>query len=337
MIRFPKTLDDAVAEGEIVRAGGTDLTERRHLKIANGPVADLRDLPGLDAIEWSGGVRLGAKVRIATLAADPKIRAAYPGLAAAAGGLATPQIRAVGTLGGNLLQRTRCWYYRNPDAHCLKKGGSKCLARAGDHLYHSCIDLGPCVAVHPSTLAAALLTYDASIDVHGHDPMSIVQLLGDGSDPMRENALPAGALLTGVRLPAPVAAERAAYFRTISRSRAEWPLVEAVVRLVVEDTTIKSCAVAVGGVAPIPLRLTQVEDALTGQAAAGPTYEAAAKLAREGTSPLPMTGYKVELLEGTVLETLERAHHATPLDPRATAAAVADPPGGSTPEAEAAG
>jgi xanthine dehydrogenase YagS FAD-binding subunit len=326
MIRFPVTLESAVETGEVVRAGGTDLTELRRLGIVAGPLADLRDLPGLDQIAWGpgAGAEIGARVSIRTMAEDAELRAAYPGLTAAAGGLATPQIRAVATLGGNLLQRSRCWYFRHPDTHCLKKGGPACLARAGDHLLHSCFDLGPCVAVHPSTLAVALLTYDAEVSVHGHGRQTVAALLGDGGDPRRENALPDGALLTSVRLPAPVAGERAAYFRTISRSRAEWPLVEAVARLVLDGTTISSCAVAVGGVAPIPLRLPAVEDALRGQTAEGATYRAASRRAREGTTPLPMTGYKVDLLVGTVLETLERAHHATATatDPAEAAAAT---------------
>ncbi len=313
MIRFPTTVDEALAAGEVVRAGGTDLSERRRLRIASGPVVDLRDLPGLDAIgpAEGGGTSIGALTKIADVASAPRIRDGYPGLAAAAGGLATPQIRAVGTIGGNVLQRTRCWYYRNPDARCLKKGGSHCYARAGDHLYHSCFDLGACVSVHPSTLAAALLAYDAQAVVHGQPPRAMTELLGDGTDPSRDNALPEGGLLTQILLPAPVAGERAAYFRSIARSRSEWPLVEAVVRLVVEDTTIREATVAIGAVAPVPLRLPKVEAALRGKTAQMATYREAAALAGDGAKPLPMTGYKVGLCEATVLETLERAHHAT--------------------------
>ena len=318
MIRFPTTVSDGprAGSGEIVRAGGTDLSERRHLAMAQGPIVDLRDLKGLDVIEpsASGGTAIGALTKIADVAAAPRLRDGYPGLAAAAGGLATPQIRAVGTIGGNLLQRTRCWYYRNPNARCLKKGGSHCYARAGDHLYHSCFDLGACVSVHPSTLAAALLAYDAQAVVHGEAaPRSMTDLLGDGSDPSRDHALPDGGLLTQILLPAPVRGERAVYFRAISRSRSEWPLVEAVVRLVVEDTTIREAAVAIGAVAPVPLRLPEVEAALRGKTAESATYRAAAALASKGAKPLPMTGYKVGLCEATVLETLERAHHAAPV------------------------
>lgn len=341
MIRFPKTASDRPEPGDVVRAGGTDLAERRRLRLAAGPIVDLRDMRGLDGIAPAagGGTTVGALAKIADVSAHDRIRDGYPGLAAAAGALATPQVRAVATIGGNVLQRTRCWYYRSPDAHCLKKGGSRCYARDGDHLYHACFDLGACVSVHPSTLAAALLAYDAEAVVDGKGPRTMTALLGDGSDPSRDNALADGALLTAFVLPPPVPGERAAYFRAIARSRAEWPLVEVVARLIVEDTTITEAAVAIGGVAGVPMRLPKVEAQLRGKTADVSTYREAAALARDGASPLPMTGYKVPLCESTVLETLERAHHATPSSPPAVvepappADAAAPDPDAPPPEA----
>src|SRR5438270_12757679 len=142
------------------RAGGTDVGERRRSGVARGAILDLVAPIGI-AAEPDGAFRLGALTTIAALAADPAIRAGYPGLAAAAGGLATPQIRRVATLGGNIAQRNRCWYFRNPDIDCLKKGGDGCPARAGNALYAVAFDSAPCVAPHPSTLAAALLAYGA--------------------------------------------------------------------------------------------------------------------------------------------------------------------------------
>jgi xanthine dehydrogenase YagS FAD-binding subunit len=328
MIRFPTSLSELEAPSEggvlpVVRAGATDLSERRRLRMAQGPLLDLRDLPGLDAIEWdaAGAATVGAKVRIAQAAADEVLARAYPGLCAAAGALATPQIRAVGTVGGNLLQANRCWYYRNPDATCLKKGGAACLARAGDHLYHACFDLGPCACVHPSTLGMALLAYEASVMVHGEAAERTVEALyGDGSQVDGDHRLPPGAVLTHVVLPPPRPREQAAYFRAISRARSEWPLVEVLVRLVVDDGTVSFARVTMGGVAPVPLRLPRVEAALVGQPASAATFAEAAAIATEGAKPLPMTAYKVPLVEGTVLETLERASHATPSF--ATAAAM---------------
>lgn len=317
MIRFPTSLSQIEAPGAgpapVVRAGSTDLSERRRSNLAQGPLLDLRDMPDLDTVEWdsTGGAIVGAKLRIAQLAAEQSLVQGYPGLCAAAGALATPQIRAVATLGGNLLQANRCWYYRNPDERCLKKGGATCLARAGDHLYHSCFDLGPCACVHPSTLGMALLAYDASVMVHGADDRSVAALYGDGSDATRDHLLESGAVLSHVVLPPPQPREQAAYFRTISRARSEWPLVEVLVRLVIDGGTVSFARVAMGGVAPVPLRLPAVEAALVGKPASAASFGAAAALAKDGAKPLPMTEYKVGLVEGTVLETLERASHAT--------------------------
>jgi xanthine dehydrogenase YagS FAD-binding subunit len=309
MIVFPTTIEDAaLARSAEVRAGGTDLQERRALRIASGDLVDLRDVGGLDhVLVKDGELHVGARARLQAIADHRDVRARFPGLAEAAGGLANPQIRRVATLAGNLLQRSRCWYFRNPAVKCLKRGGSECLARAGDHHYHACFDVGPCVAVHASTMGMALLAHDAKVVLAGGKTLAIAELYGDGKDPRREHTLAEGTLVTGVVVPRPSPVERAAYFRTTARARAEWPLVEAFVRIAVDEDRITHAAVAVGAVAPIPMRLPLVEAALVGKAPDDRVLRAAAATAREGAKPLPMTDYKVELLEATVLETLERA------------------------------
>nr|MBA2309820.1 FAD binding domain-containing protein [Pseudonocardiales bacterium] len=255
--------------------------------------------------------RIGALATVAAIAADPMLAASYPALTATAGALATPQIRAAGTLGGNLLQRNRCWYYRNPHFSCFQTGGDGCPARDGLNLYSAVIDQGPCVAPHASSLAMALLAYDARVEVHGRGTVAVHELYGDGSDPTRDHLLDAGEVLLAVELPAPVPGERAAYHRAISRAEAEWPLVEAVARLVVDGSTITLAAVAVGGVAHTPLRLPEVEAALVGQPTAPGQLPAqllaAAQTATQRCEPLAQTGYKVDLLRDTVLEVVERA------------------------------
>jgi xanthine dehydrogenase YagS FAD-binding subunit len=139
------------------RAGGTDLSERRRSGVSRGPLIDLTASPDTSGIAWGadGAARIGALMTIAAIGADSRLATTYPGLTASARGLATPQIRHVATLGGNLAQRSRCWYYRNPRIACLKKGSDRCPAREGNHLYGVVFDLGPCVAPHPSTMATA--------------------------------------------------------------------------------------------------------------------------------------------------------------------------------------
>jgi xanthine dehydrogenase YagS FAD-binding subunit len=311
VIEFPRTLDEATAARGEIRAGGTDLQELRRSGVSRGQIVDLRDLGGLDEIAWNGAARIGALVKVSTIAADERVRRSYPALAQAAGGLATPQIRAVGTLGGNLLQRNHCWYFRHPATGCYKKGGNSCPARAGNHLYSVAFDLGPCVAPHPSTLGMALLAYEAQFEVHCQKPRPVAELY-DEKDPHHDHQLDEGEVLTGVVLPPPIEGERGAYFRATSRAYSEWPLVECVVRVVMEEGEIRLARVAVGAVANVPLRLPRVEETLVGKPAGAEAFERAADVAAEGANPLPMTGYKVPLVRGTVLETLERAVRGTP-------------------------
>src|SRR6478736_9507896 len=155
--------------------------------------------------------------------------------------------------------------------------------------------------------ATALLTYAATVDTTQRSDLAVGDVLGDGSDPSRDHLLADDEVLTRVTLPPPAAGERAAYFRSISRFEAEWPLVEAVVRVLRDDGgTVTSCAVAIGGVAPTPLRLSAVEALITGTQLDDDAITAAAATATEGASPLPETGYKVQLVEATVREVLER-------------------------------
>jgi xanthine dehydrogenase YagS FAD-binding subunit len=290
------------------RAAGTDLSERRRSGVSSGPLMDIVPASDITGMHWGpdGTLRIGAYVTIAAIAAEKDIAAAYPGIVAAAQGLATPQIRHLATLGGNLAQRSRCWYYRNPHIACLKKGGTECPARGGNHLYGVAFDLGPCVAPHPSTMAAALLTYDATIITYQRSGLSIPDILGDGSNGAADNVLLPGEMIRGIELPAPRQNERALYKRAISRSHAEWPLVEVCARAVVTDGTFQFVRLSAGGIAPVPLRLQAAEEALQGKPANALNIAVAVKLAASGAKPLPMTGYKLDLLGGVVQDLLEK-------------------------------
>jgi xanthine dehydrogenase YagS FAD-binding subunit len=297
------------ASGEAeFRASGTDLSERRRSGVSRGPLVDISPSPHMIGTAWdtAGVARIGASTSIAAIAADARLAAAYPGVAAAAGGLATPQIRHLATLGGNLAQRSRCWYYRNPHIACLKKGGNECPAREGNHLYGVVFDLGPCVAPHPSTMAAALLAYEAKVATNQRQGLSIEQLLGDGSNGAADHALEQGEMIEAIELAAPVAGERAAYRRAISRAYAEWPLVEVVARVVIADGVFRFVRLAAGGVAPVPIRLAEAEAAAQGAPVSASTIVVAAQAATVGAKPLPMTAYKLDLLAGLVQDLLEQ-------------------------------
>jgi xanthine dehydrogenase YagS FAD-binding subunit len=301
------TIALATAPNAEFRAAGTDLSERRRSGVSTGPLIDIIG-SAEGGISWGadGAAVIGALTTIAAIAADERVGSAYPGIAASAQNLATPQIRHLATLGGNLAQRTRCWYFRNPHIDCLKKGGNACPARAGNHLYGVAFDLGDCVAPHPSTMAAALLAYDAHIITDRRDGLSIAALLGDGSDGRRDHTLAPGEMITRIALPPPLSGERAAYKRAIGRAHAEWPLVEVCARMVVVDGEFQVVRLVAGGIAPVPLRLAACETALQGKATDATTIAEAAKQATSGAKPLAMTNYKLELLEGLVRDLLEQ-------------------------------
>lgn len=293
---------EAVREtGGELRAGGTDVMTR-----ATRPQIDLLGVPGLRGVTWEpdGSARIGALTTIADLLADERLTAAYPALAATAAAVATPHIRNVATVGGNLLQRNRCWYLRHPAFTCHQTGDDGCPAREGAHRYSAVIDQGPCVAPHPSSLAAALLTYGATAEVHGRSPLGIADLYGDGGDPTRDHLLEPGEILRTVVMPAPTPGERAAYRRATGREMAEWPLAEAAARLTLDGDAVATAAVAVGAVARTPLLLPEVAEALVGKPATEETLAAAADLATARCTPLPGNAYKVPLLRATVLDTL---------------------------------
>jgi xanthine dehydrogenase YagS FAD-binding subunit len=289
------------------RAGGTDLSERRRTGLSRGAIVDLIPDTATADVTWNanGAAQIGALVTVETLASDTRLRAAYPGFAAAAAGLATPQIRAVATLGGNLAQRTRCWYFRNTHLDCLKKGDAVCSARAGNHLYGVAFDRGPCVAPHPSTLAAALLAYGATVTTSQRAGLSIEALLGDGADGARDNLLASDERISRVDLPVPLAGERAGYRRAISRTSPEWPLVEVVVRATISEERFTFVRVTAGGIAPVPLRFADAEQALQSATADAANIRKAAERATANARPLPGTRYKLKLLEQTIIDAAE--------------------------------
>ena len=289
------------------RASGTDISERRRSGLSTGALVDISPSEVMSQIGWTsdGAARIGASVPISTIAADRDLAAAYPGITLSAAGLATPQIRHVATLGGNIAQRSRCWYYRNPEISCIKKGGDVCPARDGNHLYSVAFDLGPCVAPHPSTMAAALLAYDATITTSRNPSLTIGNLLGDGTSPA-DNKLAPDELITKIELPVPLVGERASYKRATGRVHAEWPLVELVVRLKIADGVVQFARLIAGGIAPVPIRLHTAESALVGTGLTSASISTAAKASSVGAQPLKMTGYKLDLLAGLIEDQLLR-------------------------------
>lgn len=297
-------IKDAVGE---IRAGGTDLHDRYRLGVSEGPIIDIHklDFGGFETLK-DGSLKIGANVTIDDVGQNAAVQSSYGALAKAANGLATPQIRWAASFGGSLLQKTRCAYFRHPDLPCPKKGDAECGARNGIHSNGVIFDNGGCAHPHPSTLATALLAYDATI-VTTEREMPVAGLYGDGSAMDRDHLLQCNEILTHVVLPPAVEGEKTAYFRSISRFEAEWPIVECSVRLVVENGLIAAAGIGVGGVASVPMRLSATEAALIGKAANSATLEQSAQMTADGSNPLSQTAWKVEMMVNTLIHTLELA------------------------------
>ncbi len=286
-------------------AGGTDLLS----EIRDG-TATPATLVALDAIADAGlrgitdtadgGVRIGALTTIADIAGHGGIRERYAALGQAAAGLATPQVRNLGTLGGNLNQRPRCWYYRHPLTVCLKRGGDRCFAVQGVGKY-LCITGGDrCFIVHPSDIGVALTALGASVTIASADGQRDVSIgdyfVGPDVDLMRENILQPGELLTAVTLPSPPENRRSIYLKARERESGDFALVSVAAVLTVADGVVTDASVALGGVAPTPYRATGTEEYLRDRVVGEIDTAHAGAVAIADPRPLPDNAYKVPMV-----------------------------------------
>jgi len=310
----PKTLaqaKDLVQEKawSLYKAGGIDVIDHLKEHLAEPPrLVDLKSIPGLSDIkvEADGSLRIGALVKLADVAADERIRKTHTALAIAAGETASPQVRNVATLGGSVLQRPRCWYYRLEEYQCLKKGGEVCYAVGGENRYHVIFGGGPSYAVHPSNSAVALVALGASFVFDGPKGPRTVPASEFFQLPSKnvqsENTLELGEILTEVRIPA--ATGRSIYDEVRERQAFDWPLVSMAASLRLEGGVVKEARVVLGAVAPIPWPSPKAEAALVGKPLTEATLTDAARAATVGAAPLSDNGYKVGLVQTLVKRTL---------------------------------
>lgn len=304
-------------------AGGTSLLDLMKLEVAQParliditalPLTDIAALPG-------GGLRLGALAKMSDVAADARIVRDYGAVSQALLASASPQLRNMATMGGNVLQRTRCFYFRTASLPCNKRlPGSGCPAIEGDHRMHAVLGTsGHCIATHASDLAVALSAFDAVLQLRGPAGARSVPLndfyLLPGATPAQENVLLPGELIVAIDLPAPLprvaagsaasSTYRSAYVKVRDRASFEFALVSAAVAVELADGRIVGARIALGGVGTRPWRASQAEALLAGQPVSAEHFRAAAAGALAGARPLPQNAFKVELAQ----RALERALH----------------------------
>jgi xanthine dehydrogenase YagS FAD-binding subunit len=294
-------------------AGGIDFLQLWKSGIdAPGLVIDISRLP-LDTIEArDDGIAIGALARMSDVADHPLVKSDYPAIARALLASASPQVRNAATVGGNLLQRTRCVYFRSGTLPCNKRQpGSGCGARDGENRLHAIFGASAhCAATHASDLAVALVALDAVVRLRGGGgertlPIEDFFLLPD-DQPQRETALAPGELIVGIEVPAAVWARRSLYLKVRDRASFEFAVVSAAVALQIEDGLVRTVRIAAGGVGTRPWRLRACEAVLLGARADAAVFHAASEHAADGARPLGHNGFKVELLKRVVLRALQQ-------------------------------
>jgi xanthine dehydrogenase YagS FAD-binding subunit len=307
----PKTTEDAIGlldtkwgPSELL-AGGTDLLDLQKEYVAQpDKVVSLNHIDGLGKIDVGDGkVSIGATVKLADIAEHAELRKLFPALTTAAGDIGGPQIRNMGTLGGNLCQRNRCWYFRDEHALCLLKGGEKCFALDGENRYHAIFTQGHnCVIVNPSTLAPALIALGASADIAGPQGKRTISLdkffQAPRSDKDREHVLAPNEIVVAVVIPTAGLAN--ASYEVRHKQAYDWPAVQAAVAFKLDGGKASNVRVTIGHVAPTPRVAESAAQALDGKEVNVETAAAAGKAAAEGAKPLAQNEYKVKLVEVAV-------------------------------------
>jgi xanthine dehydrogenase YagS FAD-binding subunit len=297
----------------ILMAGGIDLLDLMKEGVLNPHrVVNLRGIPELGRIveEPGGALRIGTMVTLAQLSEHPLVRTRYSALAQAAGQSASPQIRQVATIGGNLLQRPHCWYFRSRHHHCLRKGGEACFAFAGENQCHAVFGHSGCAIVHPSTAATALVAFNATAElVAARGSKRLVGLeaffLTPDQDIVRENDLKPGEILTAVVLPPLRPGVRSAHLRQSEQDSFDWPIADvAVVVEIDKDGVCRRALVVLGAAAPVPYRAKGAESVLAGKRISEDTARSAANAAIAGAAPLSKNAYKLPVFATLVRRTI---------------------------------
>ncbi|MDQ3812973.1 MAG: xanthine dehydrogenase family protein subunit M [Armatimonadota bacterium] len=292
-----------------VMSGGTDLLDELKERLIE-PDRIVHLQPGAFSYIKSTrqNILIGATTTLATIEAHLVIRTRLPGLAQAAASIATPQIRNAGTIGGNLCQRPRCWYYRNAEFPCLKKGGSTCYAKEGANKYNAILGGGPSYIVHPSDTAPMLVALNASVRIAGPKGQRVVPLekffVLPKQNVVRENILEPNEIVTEVIVPLPASGSRSVYLKFKERETQDFALASAAVALTTRAGVVQNARIAMGGVAPIPWRSPEAEAVIKGKKMNSAAAQAAATAALQQAKPLNDNAYKVPLAQAVLRRAL---------------------------------
>ena len=321
-----KTVDEALGEinsGAAFKAGGIDLLDlMKDGIISPAKLVNIRNVSSLRGITVTReGLHLGPLSTLSEIAVHPEIQRTYAALADAAGHAATPQVRNMATLGGNLMQRPRCWYFRSSDFDCKKKGGTsnECHAHDGENQYHAVMNNGTCAMVHPSSTAVPLLGMNAQVELTSKRGKRMVAMsefyVAPEKSLVNETVVQPGELITSVFVPTPEPGTRSAYQKYGEKESFDWPIADAGVVLVMDGNRCRKAAIVMGVAAPTPLRSAAAEALLNGKVIDETVARAAAKAAMQGSTPLSQNGYKTQLFQTAIYRTILLAAGQMQRDP----------------------
>ena len=306
------SVDEAIqltVKGSVIKAGGMDVVDlmKEHL-VAPTRLVNILRIPGLDQItEDDKSIKIGPLVTLTQLSENPIVLKHATALAQAAGHAATPQVRNMATLGGNLLQRPRCWYFRNEQFPCRKKGGEICYAQEGENQYHAIFHNSLCAIVHPSAAATPLIALGGKIEITGAKDSKREVLIEEFITPPsvdlhRENSLKEGEIITQIIVPKSGA--KSFYIKQGEKESFDWPVAECAVAMEMDGQATKNVSIVLGAAAPTPYRAKYAQDALTGKPINADTARAAAEASMSGATPMRNNGYKVPLFKTIVTRTI---------------------------------
>lgn len=311
----PDTVKDTVKHlnktGAAIHAGGTDLIGCLREGIMHvDKVVSLNALSNISGIKETadGGLIIGALTTITEVAENPRVQEKYPGLSRGASEVASPQLRNQGTIGGNLCQKPRCWYYRG-EFNCLRKGGDTCYALGGEHQFHAIFGHDRiCVITHPSDTAPPLAALGAKLKISGPDgkrtiPVENFHVL-PRNNPQAETVLKPGEVITHIELPKPAKNLRSSYRKVRARRSWDFALAGVALALEMEDDKVINGSVFLSGAAPVPWRSQPVEDAIIGRRLDAAVIQKAAEAVVKDADPLPENTYKMDLFKGVIEEEL---------------------------------
>ncbi len=299
----------------VFKSGGIDVFDWvKEGLLAPEKIVNIRNIPGLDKIsnDRKEGLSIGANVTLAEIASNPEIKENYLALHQAVNHAATPQLRNMSTLGGNIAQRNRCWYFRSADHQCFRKAGDRCFARhseTGENENHAIIDNGSCVSIHASSIATALMAFKASVVIVGADGKKKKIQMDDffvsvGKDISMETILQAKEIITDIVLPPPSKNQKSFYIKNVARESYDWSLGDVAVVMEVSGNTCKSASIVLGAAAPVPYRSIQAQEAMEKKDINSENALAAAKAAMSIARPLSKNAYKVPLFESIIKQAI---------------------------------